>query len=790
MSTSIINVVVPSSGFGPAADVSTLAGTKTIVLTGRFRGSYVLYGSHDNIGYVPILGFNAGGLEEIRQVYDGALSSVKLLSLAKDASGVTANVSGLEDASANSFQAIANFTAGSSGIAPVADLGDTYYQTGLNFIVSGPFVGQLVIEGGLDASHLCPIGQCTADPAPLSPPLEFGPIATPDKVRYVRVSLLGTAGAGGVTVSAGGSQSTGGSGSAQTLAQTYDAGTSSADQYITLADAHGGGIIIDGTGVEADFTGPYSLQVWAPEGSSLSNVGLACPREGGIEVGPDAILVGSPGAVPTFSGSNPGSIVIGGGASAIEGWGYGDMIVVGRGATSNGCDPCIVIGAGASVDDAGYDTMAFGHGANGSGYSTTAFGVSSVAKGDYTTSLGPSATSYGNHNVCAGYQSAAGTNSAPVDDSVCAGYQAEALASNTVVFGHSANALGLRGIAIGEEAMSGIGGEGGASNTAIGDGAQANTNLVPGSGCLSVGLNSRGYGDLNSVVGSYSTAFGSSNNLVGSSHVVGTASVAMNFNQLFGNTCTAWGNHLVCVGDVLTAGTDVDNQNVEVALFGCTSSAKSSYATCLGTQNTIKIGSNYSTLVGNDGVVETGAEAATLVGYRNHVYASTHVTALGFTVVVGSTSDGSVGIGNLVTIGDNCTQSVAIGGGANVGALAAGSIVVGSQATASPGASDAVAIGPSTTVTGAGGLAVMSGASAGANQAVFGSTTSPFSLYKTVSNLAGNPDLFKFISALGSNGDTGMFLLCKATTSGAVTLQQVTMSAPVGGYSNLQVSNS
>ena len=45
MSTSVFSITVPGSGFGPAADVSSLVGEKTVVLSGRFRGAYVLLSS-------------------------------------------------------------------------------------------------------------------------------------------------------------------------------------------------------------------------------------------------------------------------------------------------------------------------------------------------------------------------------------------------------------------------------------------------------------------------------------------------------------------------------------------------------------------------------------------------------------------------------------------------------------------------------------------------------------------------------------------------------------------------
>ena len=50
MSTASVSIPVPSSGFGAAVDVSSLVGEKTVALSGRYRGAYVLYGSHDVLG--------------------------------------------------------------------------------------------------------------------------------------------------------------------------------------------------------------------------------------------------------------------------------------------------------------------------------------------------------------------------------------------------------------------------------------------------------------------------------------------------------------------------------------------------------------------------------------------------------------------------------------------------------------------------------------------------------------------------------------------------------------------
>jgi hypothetical protein len=103
MSTVSVSIPVPSSGFGAAVDVSGLVGQKTVALSGRYRGAYVLYGSHDGSRFAPLLIFNAGGIEGIKQTFGGSFAWVRLKSLASNASGVSAAVSGLSVAGGNSF---------------------------------------------------------------------------------------------------------------------------------------------------------------------------------------------------------------------------------------------------------------------------------------------------------------------------------------------------------------------------------------------------------------------------------------------------------------------------------------------------------------------------------------------------------------------------------------------------------------------------------------------------------------------------------------------------------------
>jgi hypothetical protein len=386
MSISQVVVPVPVSGDGPLVDVSSLVGRKTVVLTGSFQGIYDLLVSHDDVRFVSALQFDAGGVEGIRQTISGAFRSVRLRAATPGTipiSAVTCDVSAVAAAGENSFATIASLAAGFSGAAPIVDVAPLFPPTGpeedICIICRGNLVGLLVVEGSLDGSRWCPIGSFRVDRLPEGSPtvLEFPVLSTEDKTRYVRVTVSGTVGIGGLVVTMGGRVlartasptgpaggvlsgsypdptlaygSTGagkllrdtgaqvvdmsigtsaaptallhlGAGAAAvgkaplkitagillalaeagavesdgthlywtnelgvrtnldgggTLAQTYSLGASAGDQTISLLDAKGGGVVVNGAGA---FAGANSLRITGPGASVVS-----FPRVGGLQV--------------------------------------------------------------------------------------------------------------------------------------------------------------------------------------------------------------------------------------------------------------------------------------------------------------------------------------------------------------------------------------------------------------------------------------------------------------------------------------------------------------------------
>jgi hypothetical protein len=296
MSTITQVIPVPLSGLGASVDVSSMVGSKTVILTGTFRGVYVLYGSHVGGNLAPLFQFDAGGVEGLRRTISGALARVAIKSLASDASGVTASISGDSVPGDNTFATLGTLAPGASGAQPSYDLGTSNYQSGLNFILAGGLQGKLVVEGSSDNVRWNPIGQFSADPSGPgllgpSPSPEFAPLETEDLVRYVRLNVLGTV-TSTLVVTVGGSKSGGGGGAFETLAQTYQVGSSVGDQTMVLADARGGGVVEDATG--AGFTGTYAYVVLVSDpivpGASIAGAGLR--RGGGMDLGPYDIVVG------------------------------------------------------------------------------------------------------------------------------------------------------------------------------------------------------------------------------------------------------------------------------------------------------------------------------------------------------------------------------------------------------------------------------------------------------------------------------------------------------------------
>jgi hypothetical protein len=554
MSTITQVIPVPQSGLGASVDVSSMVGPKTVFLTGRFKGAYVLYGSQDGTHFAPLFQFDAGGVEGIRQTFKGALARLAIKSLAVDAVGVTASVSGESVLGDNTFVVLGILSPGASGPQPSYDLGVSNFQSDVSFLLAGGLEGKLVVEGSPDNVGWNPVGQFSVDPSgpgllgPSSP--EFVPLETDDLVRYVRLNVLGRV-VGGLVVTVGGSKGGGGGGASQTLAQTYQVGATSADQTMVLVDVRGGPVVFDGSKV--GFTGDLAVSVMTPSG-----VGGAFRRTGGLLLGPDSILIDTLSEPSSVAGSSAGTCI--GNACRIVGssnTAVGRNVVVNT--TSAPTDNYQSVGVGVSVNVQGINSQGVGSFLTVTGDQSCAHGSDGtlVGKNSVLVAVGDSfshSTLYGSQCVVIGHSISVGEVGSPVDYAIACGSEA--------------SVVGIGGVAIGRSAFAGVGGESGASNVAVGDGAIANNDLRGGYGAVSVGVSANGYGDGNVLVGAASSVFGTSNVAIGQSHVVGTAAADFDFNTVCGYQSAVWGGDSVVIGREHTVGVDVDHTTDRVVVVG------------------------------------------------------------------------------------------------------------------------------------------------------------------------------------------------------------------------------
>jgi hypothetical protein len=443
MATFILNIPVPGSGDGVAVNVSDLAGEKTVTLSGTFEGQYVLLGSHDGNHFDPVLSFDAGGIEGIKQTFSGALKWVRLRSQAMKAHGVTANISGLSIPGNNTFGIFPTLMPGASGPQASSDLGLIDYQGDVNFMGQGGVRGSVVVEGSFDNQEFNPIGAFSAEPASSSllgaQSFEFSPLSTGDRIRYVRLNVRGTI-LSPFTVTFGGAQTATGGGASETLHDTYEMGTIWADQTINLLDSLGGTVVFDAT--DPGFSGLDAVKVLVGGGE-----GAGFLRTGGMVLGPANIVIGIPGQIPVLSAGSTYSVAIG----------TDNMMVDGSLSTALGATQQItginsnalgtsdrVIGNNATAvgtlcDSVADYACAVGYNANANEVSSLAVGSNCFSQGDGSISIGSGVTASGVGEIVIGQDS----------------YTLGALGFNLVI-GNSALCQGQTGVAIGQNAMTGL----------------------------------------------------------------------------------------------------------------------------------------------------------------------------------------------------------------------------------------------------------------------------------------------------------------------------------------------
>ena len=195
MSISTVNVPVPILGDGVIANVASLTGSKTVILSGFFRGYYDLLGSHDDVHFVGLASFASGGVESIKQTVPGAFKSFQIRSGATQITPVVCEVSGIDGQ--NYFTTVASLPAGFSGLTSIIDVSALFPPTGpetdICFLCTGGFRGSAIVLGSIDGNDFNPIGSFKVDRLPEGSPetLTFPTLVTHDKVKYVRLRIAG-----------------------------------------------------------------------------------------------------------------------------------------------------------------------------------------------------------------------------------------------------------------------------------------------------------------------------------------------------------------------------------------------------------------------------------------------------------------------------------------------------------------------------------------------------------------------------------------------------------------------
>ena len=199
MSIVVVPVIVPLSGEGPIADISQLVGPKTVTLTGRFKGSYTLLASHNNVNFVPVLLFDTGGVESVRLTLPRAYASVRFrCDTVTDNDSISATVSGVSIPNANAFANLWTFAQGSTGSSPIFKIADLFpysdVEQDTNIICIGGLIGALLVEGSNEGVDFNPLGQFNAGQRiGMTSLLEFTPLAVDQHVRFLRFTIVGQA---------------------------------------------------------------------------------------------------------------------------------------------------------------------------------------------------------------------------------------------------------------------------------------------------------------------------------------------------------------------------------------------------------------------------------------------------------------------------------------------------------------------------------------------------------------------------------------------------------------------
>ena len=299
---------------------------------------------------------------------------------------------------------------------------------------------------------------------------------------------------------------------------------------------------------------------------------------------------------------------------------------------------------------------------------------------------------------------------------------------------------------------------------------------------------------------------------------IGTVSAATDYYAIaLGESSNALDEYCIAVGYLAAAGVGDDSAPGAIAV-GYGAHALAEYGIAIGVASIvigeadIMIGRQAQALdvlggkVGIGWGVQVKGASSIAIGYL----AVVDTIKAGLSIAIGDQArcqaDASIAVGSsAVGIGDD---TIAIGSSTTTGMIgdtdnisigrsaSSGSSTVPNDANMAIGpdssvvGSNSIAFGVGAVVNGDDGLAFGRLALAGAKEIVFSSAAAGGAKkFEVVSDDASNSDLFKFLSTITSIDETGFYLLRKSHTAGNIELKQVTLTAPVGGFSFLQVAN-
>jgi trimeric autotransporter adhesin len=463
------------------------------------------------------------------------------------------------------------------------------------------------------------------------------------------------------------------------------------------------------------------------------------------------------------------------------------------------------VGVGQAAICTLHDSVAVGNSAQTFGGTSTAVGAQTQAHGDFSTAVGNGSRTYGIECLAIGSVAysgpttnrtisiGAGASASAGNDSIVIGTSAHSLlADQTIVVGNLSEAVSLNGISIGNEAYSD-----GPNDVVVGpsasttDGSLGN-NVVLGynasvDSTVTPSTNSIAIGPLSYVSDSDSVAIGSSasapgpycivigrqakSGLLGSQNIVlgdqssVTDDGAYVQNVVIGPYASVVGTFCIVMGNNSSAGRNtpaLTPVTQSVVIGAGAAHTLSNYSITIGVSSLTR--GDYDIAVGANSGSGPGSLGSNIV-VGNAAYIDSSVTPSSDSIAIGSTS--LVSNSHAIAVGDHTTisgqYSIALGGNSSVAA------------------DFGIALGASATVNGNLGIAIGFGAIAGASEIVFSSAAAGgVSKFEVVSNVVGNPDLFKLdTSTIVNNHDSAMYLLYKDAT-GTVVMAPVTVDGVTG----------